>query len=210
VHTALRATSLTVQGFLQAGIIADPSLGPFFDPVLGGTMQVSLNTPQEMAANGVEGVSVWLYRVERDEQRLNAPPVRVSPTQLAPTPLPLRLHYLVTPVVAVDPAFPLTSPSREQELLGKVLQLCYEHPVLRGSDLLDALAGSAGELTMRLESMALEDVARVWNALQRPYQLSVSYEVSVAAIAPQAQPSLVSPVHVPAPEYGVIVGGDSS
>jgi hypothetical protein len=210
VHTALRATSLTVQAFLQAGVVADPSLGPFFDPALGGTMRVSLNTPQEMATDGVEGVSVWLYRVERDDQRLNAPPARVSPNQLAPTPLPLRLHYLVTPVIAVDPAFPQTSPTREQELLGKVLQLCYEHPILRGADLRDTFAGAAGELTMRLESMALEDVARVWNALQRPYQLSVSYEVSIATIAPQAQPSLVSPVLVAAPEYHVIVGGGPS
>jgi hypothetical protein len=116
---------MTIQEFVRTGMVADPSLGAFFDPVLGGTMTVSLNNPEEMRVHNVQGVSVWLYRVERDDQRLNAPPARPTANRLLPTPLPLRLHYLVTPVVLIDPAFPLVSPGQEQEILGKVIQLLF-------------------------------------------------------------------------------------
>jgi hypothetical protein len=205
VYTALRATSTTLQEFVRAGMIADADLGPFFDPILGGTMAVSLNDPEEMRANNVDGVSLWLYRVERDDQRLNAPAARLTPTHLQPPPLPLRLHYLATPVVTIDPAFPLVSPGREQEILGKVIQLFYGRPLLRGVDLRDTLTGSDDTIAIRLEPMSLEEITRIWQALQRPYQLSVSYEVTLASIAPEVQPTVLTPVRVAEPRFGVIV-----
>lgn len=205
MYTALRAASMTLQDFLRRGFIADPDVGPLFDSVLGGTMAVSLNDPEEMRANNVDGVSVWLYRIERDDQRLNAPPSRPTATRLDPTPLPLRLHYLVTPIVTIDPAFPLVSPGREQEILGRAIQLLYERPILRGTDLRDTLTGTDEKLAVRLEPMTLEEITRVWHALQQPYQLSVSYEVTLAMIAPQAQPAVITPVRVGEPRFGVIV-----
>jgi hypothetical protein len=208
MHTSLRATSRTLQDYLQTGFAADFALAPFFDPMQGGSMQVSLNDPEEMQSNHVEGVSVWLYRIERDDQRLNAPPTRPAPNRLTPTPLPLRLHYLVTPIVTIDPAFPLVSPGREQEMLGKAMQLFYERPVLRGTDLRDTLTGSDERISIRLEPMSLEEITRVWNALERPYQLSVSYEVTLAFVAPDAQPSVITPVRIAEPTYGVIVSED--
>ena len=205
MYTALRAASMTLQDVLRRGFIADPDVGPLFDSVLGGTMAVSLNDPEEMRANNVDGVSVWLYRIERDDQRLNAPPSRPTATRLDPTPLPLRLHYLVTPIVTIDPAFPLVSPGREQEILGRAIQLLYERPILRGTDLRDTLTGTDEKLAVRLEPMTLEEITRVWHALQQPYQLSVSYEVTLAMIAPQAQPAVITPVRVGEPRFGVIV-----
>lgn len=209
MHTVIRATSITIQEHVRSALIADPALRAFFDPVIGGTMAVALNNPEEMRAHNVEGVSVWLYRVQRDDQRLNAPPMRPTANRLVPTPLPLRLHYLVTPVVTIDPAFPLVSPGREQEILGKVMQLLFERPVLRGVDLKDTLTGSDELFTLRLEPMSLEEITRVWHALQRPYQLSVSYEVTLALVSPQAQPAVVTPVTIAEPMYSVIVAEGS-
>src|SRR3954463_8156674 len=96
---ALHATSLTLTTYLQTAIDADPFFGASGHPWRDRNMKVRLQTPTEMTANmGPEGVSFWLYRVVRDEQRLNDPPLRISPTQLRPPPLPLRLHYLATPI----------------------------------------------------------------------------------------------------------------
>ena len=85
MYTALRATSRTLAKFLETKFQADPLLSGFF----GGGMVVSLATPQEMNEKPAEGLSVWLYRIIRDEQRLNDPPVRISPTELRPPPLPV-------------------------------------------------------------------------------------------------------------------------
>jgi len=199
MYTALRATSQTIRKFLEERFQADPLLSSFFS---GGGMVVSLNTPEEMNEKPAEGVSIWLYRVIRDEQRLNDPPVRLSPTEVQPPPLPLRLHYLITPVTSER----FGDPETEQIILGKVLQIFYSHPVLRGSDLQAEFSGTDVELKVRLEPMSLEEITRVWEALIGSYQLSVSYEVSVVNITPDLEPERVSPVEVVMPDHGVIVG----
>lgn len=206
MHTILRATSRTLADFLLRGLTDDVELGPFFDPAGAPTMQVSLNTPQEMAAAPMDGLSVWLYRFMRDEQRVNAPPERIAPNRVRPTPLPLRLYYLITPMVAINQQFPGTSPELEQTILGKALQLLYTHPIMRGSDLRDTLQGTDAQVTARLETLTLEEITRVWHALGRPYQLSASYEVTVAPIYPAVEPFVITPVRVAIPEYALTVG----
>ena len=58
---------------------------------------------------------------------------------------------------------------------------------------------------VRLEPLTLEEITRVWEALDGSYQLSVSYEVSVVNIMPEAEPERVTPVQIAMPEYGLIV-----
>lgn len=197
MYTALRATSRTLAKFLETKFQADPLLSGFF----GGGMVVSLATPQEMNEKPAEGLSVWLYRIIRDEQRLNDPPVRISATELQPPPLPVRLHYLITPVTNQQTGDPET----EQLILGKVLQMFHSQSVLRGADLQAEFSGTETELRVRLEPQSLEEVTRVWEALEGSYQLSVSYEVSVVNILPELEPEQVSPVMISMPEYGLIV-----
>jgi hypothetical protein len=202
MYTALQATSQTLLKFLEARFKADPLLKTFFGV---GSMIVSLNTPEEMAEKPAEGLSVWLYRVVRDDQRLNDRPERISPSKFRQAPLPLRLHYLMTPVTNKKTGDPET----EQVILGKVLQLFHSHSVLRGSDLQGDFVGTEAELTLRLEPMNLEEITRVWEALVGSYQLSVSYEVSVVNISAEQEPDVLTPVDVVMPEYGVIVASES-
>jgi hypothetical protein len=206
--TAIRATSTTLQDYLSRGFQADPLTASMFGT--SGGRRVTLTSPSEMSDASLEGLSLWLYEVRRDEQLLNAPPRRVRPDQIELTPLPLRLHYLATPIInnGGTPSDPDTGPREEQLILGKVLQLFHTHPRLAGVDLRDTLIGSSAELAVRLESLPLEDVARVWWALQRPYQLSVCYEVTLVEISADAQPAHGAPVEEAVAEYGVIVGAE--
>ena len=77
MYTALRATSLTLANHLRQRLQADPTLALLFDPGLGGTMVVTLSTPQEMMRTNAEGLSVWLYRMGRTPEK--APSVTVRP-----------------------------------------------------------------------------------------------------------------------------------
>lgn len=196
MYTALRSTSRTLQNFLQTRFETTPDLGSFFGG--GGMMRVMLSTPHEMATAEAEGLSLWLYRVVRDEERLNAPPERIGPDQVRPPPLPLRLHYLVTPITNADS---VNGSETEQVILGRVMQLLHDRPLLRGSDLSGDFVGTDVELHARLETMSLEEITRVWDALEGTYQLSVSYEVSVVNIESELQPARVSHVRVAVPEY---------
>jgi len=149
---------------------------------------IELLSPREMQdKNDSLGVSVWLYRVTRMGEMLNEPPVRVSATQIARTPLPLLLYYLVTPVAS--------DPMTRHALLGKVLQVMYDHSILRGADLQGALQGTDEQLRVVLEALSLEDLSLVWDALSEPYQLSVSYVVQAvnidSSMVPVQMPSVM-------------------
>ena len=163
------AASQTLQKLLQDAITAEFSGLPSPPPT------VSLKTPKEMKAT--RGVSLWLYRVVRDEYLTNQPPVRTAPREQRRTPLPVLLHYLVTPLMGDDS-------ETEQQLLGKVLQVLYDHPILRGADLRGGLDPLTVELRVTLETLSLEEITRVWNALnsENGYQLCVSYQVQVVEI----------------------------
>lgn len=200
MYTALRDTSQTLSKFLERRFQADANLTTLFN--VGGLV-VSLNTPQEMKERPPEiGLSAWLYRVRRDEDRLNDPPDRVGWDQIQEPPLPLRLHYLMTPITDEKQS---GSSEVEQLILGKVLQTFHSHPKIRGADLQGNFIGTDIELTVRLEPMNLEEITRIWEALEGSYQLSVSYEVSVVNIEAELGPEKIAPVEVAIPEYGVIV-----
>jgi hypothetical protein len=203
MFTALRATSLTLANSIRIRLESDPILALLFNSASAGNMVVSLNTPKEMIDRNVEGVSVWLYRVIRDAERLNTPPMRHDFNQIENTPLPVCLHYLITPIVNTTNA--VAGPGTDQAILGKILQIFHDHPTLRGSDLQDDFEGTEVELNVRLESLNLEEITRVWDALEGSYQLSVSYEVGVVNVDSAMEPERVSPVIVVMPESGVIV-----
>src|SRR5580704_15804561 len=94
-YTVIKGVSDTLFQILNDGITNNPDLQ------LNG-VQIDLRSPKEMRMAKAAGVSLWLYRITRDADLLNDRPQRVSPTQIRPTPLPIHLYYLVTPLV-VDP-----------------------------------------------------------------------------------------------------------
>jgi hypothetical protein len=184
---ALRATSETLKRFLDQQAAARGLPSP----------TVKLATPTELDHGELSGMSVWLYRVAREEHRYNDGPLRPDPHYLRRAPLPVRLHYLITPVG-------LTA-EIEQELLGMVLQSFHDHPTLLGTDLTGAFGGTDVELTVRLEPLSLEEITRAWEALASPYRLSLSYEVSVVFIESKID-SIGPPITIVLADSELIVG----
>ncbi|MFQ5813114.1 MAG: DUF4255 domain-containing protein [Anaerolineae bacterium] len=185
--TAIRAVSLTLRALLEEHITNST------DPQLAG-VAIDLRSPKEMReANEAMGISLWLYRVTRNGHTLNQPPERIAPNQLKPHPLPVNLYYLVTPITQ--------NPEDEQALLGRVLQVLNDHVILRGSDLRDTLQGGTEELRLTLETLSLEELTRVWDALKESYQLSVPYLVQVVTIDSDHEPVQAGPVVVKETEY---------
>jgi hypothetical protein len=204
MYQAIHATSETLRQVLLDSITADSFLaGPAAPFTLRG-MTVSLNTPDEMTDNGREGISLWLYRLIRDDHRSNDPPRRSGAMQLTPAPLPLRLHYLVAPVTSRQN---LGDPDTEQYLLGKAIQVFHSRPIFQGAELQGELSGTDAQINVRLESLTLEEITRIWDALEGSYQLCVSYEVSLVNIDSAREPDSRVPVAQVVPEIGHIVGG---
>lgn len=206
MKTAVRDCSSSLRSFLQNELQNDFDLSPYFNPLdpspdAVGTMVVSLNNPEEFQDGDHEGVTVWLYLVERDPETLNHPQRRFAADQLTPRPLPLRLHYLVTP--QVDHKAREYATELEQLVLGKILQVFHDASSLCGARLVNTLSGTAYEFFVRLEPLSLEQITRVWDALDRSYQLCVSYEVSIVPIESALQPARVVPVDAYMPTTGL-------
>ena len=130
-------------------------------------------------------LAVFLYEVTEDASTRNRPmqQVRIAPNNrvLRKPPLTLNLRYMIVPF-AGDRA-------TEQRMLGASMQTVYDRsiysgPELRGSIAPLGLVGSDNNLAVTLDPLTLEERTRVFHAVQRPYQLSLSYQIRVANIDP--------------------------
>jgi hypothetical protein len=193
-YTALRETSQALTERVRLAFLADPQLNPLFG---AGGHVVSLRTPREMRGGQPPevGLSVWLYQVERNEFLYNRPPERVDALHVRRSPLPVNLHYLVTPITS-DPAI-------EQLILGKVLQVLHDGAIIPPDPANPELED---ELRVTLENLDVESITRVWTALDEPYQLCTSYLVQAVNIRSGEEPAQVAPVLVKTSEYNQIVG----
>ena len=77
-----------------------------------------------------------------------------------------------------------------------------------GADLKGDLAGSSEEMHVRLESLDLDAMSRMWEALDHSYQLCLSYEISVVPIDSALQPTTPGPVDVVMPTYALVTSAE--
>lgn len=122
-------------------------------------------------------MTVFLFEVVEDPTLRNRPPGRgVIPPNLTirRPPVPLILRYLLTPWGG--------DRRTEQLILGRTLQVLHDGAIVSGPQLLGGLAGTNEAIKLKLAPLTLEERTRVWHAVQKPYRLSVTYDVRVISI----------------------------
>jgi len=112
-------------------------------------------------------LSMYLYRILEDPYMKNRFPVDGTGGKLRKTPLTLDLYYLLTPLVG--------TPREQMIVLGKTMQVLYDRPILAGADLSGSLGTTGDAIRLVLNPVSLEELTRVWQALEIPYRLSVCY-----------------------------------
>jgi hypothetical protein len=141
-----------------------------------GMFDVSLISPADVPVPPGGGVTVnlFLFRVVENQFAKNQEWLQVGTELLSYPPLALNLFYVLTPfaVNRLD----------EHRALGEAMRVFYNNSIIKEPRLSGALAGSAEELKLDLCQLSIEDLTRIWNALNRPYRLSVCYEVRIALI----------------------------
>ncbi|HHJ13287.1 MAG TPA: DUF4255 domain-containing protein [Gammaproteobacteria bacterium] len=129
-------------------------------------------------------LAVLLYELTEDASTRNRPMQRtVTPAAatLRKPPMTLILRYMIVPYAG--------DRSTEQQMLGRAMQTLYDDaifsgPDLRGSPAPAGLLGSADILAVTLDPLNVEERTRVWHAIQKPYRLSICYQIRVANIDP--------------------------
>ena len=168
MYTSLAATSETLRHLLETGMLNDigpAGLATFF---AGANRVVSLATPEEMRIAGQQGLSVWLYRIVRDEIPAERP--------AGHPPARRRTHRNRSATASLAPALPADpagdhAPDTEQRILGRAMQLLHAEPILAGAALQSDLAGTDAEIHVHLEALSLDEISLVWQAIEGSYQL---------------------------------------
>ena len=128
-------------------------------------------------------VNLFLYQVALNPAWRNMDmPSHTRSGETAVPPLPLNLYYLLT-VYPTDNE----SDAEGQILLGRVLAILHDHPVLGRQEIKDALAGNdlynqIERIRLTFQPLTLDDIFKLWSGYQTPYRLSVAYEATVVLI----------------------------
>lgn len=153
------------------------------DPQISGLIdsldRISLESPADLENNNSVRLSLYLYRILENPYTKNRFPVEGVGAQQRRPPLTLDLFYVLTPMIG--------TPREQQILLGKAMQILYDRAILSGADLSGSVGDHGEAIRMVLNPVPLEELTRVWQALEIPYRLSVCYIARVAMVDSEHQ-----------------------
>jgi hypothetical protein len=154
--------------------------------------------PPGDALPAVSGVNLYLYRVAESPFTKNQPwrGDRITPPSNEPA-LGLTLSYLLTPLGTKpdDASFALGDDAHT--MLGAAMLTLQENPVLNDvhlpefdadTVLPDFLLNSFEQIKITLMPTNVEELSKIWAAINQPYRLSVAYEVSLVELTPTPPP----------------------
>lgn len=116
--------------------------------------QISFSSPKTSNSRENKKLTIFLYNITEE-------------TVAGNTDASFALHYLVTPFTGEDKDGHL--------LLERIIQMFLDKPFLEVSD-----AENKRELTVKIDSLSLKELSRLWMMLDTPLRLSVSLTVSSA------------------------------
>jgi hypothetical protein len=169
-YTVISEVGESLVQVLWQEIQGDPQVNNLID----NEDRISLESPFDLKDNDAVRLSIYLYRIVEDPNTKNRFPVPGLGANLRKPPLSLDLYYLLTPMVG--------APREQHIVLGKTMQVLYDRAILEGADLVGGIGASGEQVRVILNPVSLEETARVWQALEMSYRLSVCYVVRVALV----------------------------
>ncbi|HCO18464.1 MAG TPA: hypothetical protein DIT39_02470 [Tissierellales bacterium] len=134
-----------------------------------GENGITLSSPEE---DNNSQLSIFLYNIVEDSYQRNQGMLPVNSRNLKKTPTTLRLFYMITP--HLDKSMK----DKEHILIGKIIQIFSDNPVLRSPFLEGPLTGET--LKLIPNTLSIDEINKFWSIVSKskPYMLSIYYEVS--------------------------------
>jgi len=187
---AIAATTLTLRALLEKEI-------PLRDAGLPGLKVTTL--PPDLARKNAADVgaqlNVFLYQTAVNAAwRNQSAPTQTRPGETGRPPLALNLHYLLT-AYGDD----TDDESISHRVLGGAMGVLHDHALLGRDEIRGALAGN--DLADQFErlrvtplTLPMDEMSKLWTALQTNYRVSAGYEVTVVLIDSLAAARAALPV----------------
>jgi hypothetical protein len=145
--------------------------------VISGIEQIGFSLPKSAQASKTQKLALCLYHVTPEPQARNQP----APHGQGRPQAAFALHYLIVPMTG--------SEEKDHALLGAIIQAVSASPIIAGNV----------ELAVKIDSLPLEDLTRLWIALDAPFRLSASVTVlAKTAYTTQIESQAILAVSAPA------------
>lgn len=178
---AIAAVTKTLYNLINTNIGFDPT-GVDNLPNVNVTMQPPDTANNE---NFLYQVNLFLYHVMPNAAWRNMPlPNSILPGESGQPPLALNLYYMITAYTRENTG---TGDIDGHNLLGRVMRILYDHPLLSSTEIEIAMPESDVQnqierIRITMQPLNIEEIYRLWTGFQTQYRLSVSYEVAVILI----------------------------
>lgn len=162
-YTVIGEVSKLIERTLQAAVKS-----------VASTAEARLDDLSKNVSDSSPLLTIFLYEIAEDPPSRNRPHVRPDPANpqvVRKPPMALLLRYLVTAWGG--------DPETQHRLLGVALRTFYDEAIFAGTRLTGGLAAGADALHFTLTPLTLDQKSLIWYAIQKPYRLSLNYEVRV-------------------------------
>ncbi len=159
--------------------------------IISNREQISFSSPKATGTHGTRKLSIFLYNLT--EETASNMPSNVDYSTKKTTQTIFALHYLVTPFTGND--------KDDHSLLDKVIHTLLATPSIVSSDEKNDI-----KLTVKIDSLSLDELSKLWIALGAPLKLSVSLNVSSVEPQYDSQPQVTistAAPQTPAPDTRV-------
>ncbi|MCP4368473.1 MAG: DUF4255 domain-containing protein [Deltaproteobacteria bacterium] len=143
---------------------------PEFEP----QFTVSLKSPKDEKDEISPKINLFLYQVLEDPYAKNLKERALNSGERQRTHLALNLFYLVTPFSS--------DILNQHQIIGEAMRILYDYAIVDGPLLGGGLEGTFLDIKLALCPLNLEELTRIWYALQTPYRISVCYKARILRI----------------------------
>ncbi len=146
-------------------------------------------------------VGLYLYEIKEESQIARPPVVDRGKIQLLQPPRPYSLYYMV--FINGSSQMGLKAPDI-QKIIGRVAQIVNDNSSVRPQELQPWLDGSEPPIVLSQAKMALEEKVRVWQAINKPYEISLFYKAAPVFLSSEV---VVEPPRVSEASFGINLMG---
>ena len=146
-------------------------------------------------------VGLYLYEIKEESQIARPPVVDRGKIQLLQPPRPYSLYYMV--FINGGSQMGLKAPDI-QKIIGRVAQIVNDNSSVYPQELQPWLDASEPPIVLSQAKIALEEKVRVWQAINKPYEISLFYKAAPVFLSSEI---VVEPPRVSEASFGINLMG---
>lgn len=165
-YTIIADTGQKLVELLQREMVPD---------VVKNVNEIGLRSPED---HGDVSLGLFLYDVKESEEIRQAGVAIMNRDTISRPPIYLSLYYMITAYSNGDAKYRI---SQEEKILGKVIQVFHDHPVIPLEEI-DTERKTGTDIHISMVKMTMDEKARIWNFPNVGNRLSLFYKVTPVSI----------------------------